>query len=301
MKIIFGINGVHKFKNAVVALGVFDGVHQGHRRIIKAVVRKARSIAGKAVVVTFWPHPQKEGSLFSLEHRLRLIAGLGVDACIVINFTKHFAGITADRFIREILTNKIGSRYIYVGRNFHFGKNAVGNYKTLQKYSAYYGYRLKIFEVIKIKNQAVSSTYIRSLIKKGNLGFAKDLLCHSVSVLGTVIRGTSLATKLGFPTANIDPHHEIIPPSGIYAVRVIFNHHRLSGVCYIGTRPTIQTRLTKTHIEVHIFDFSRNLYGKYMEVQFIKKIRDDKKFDSLTCLKKAIQKDVTKARRITST
>lgn len=280
-------------------MGVFDGVHLGHRRILKAAVGKARRIKGTSMVVTFWPHPQREGSIYSLEHRLRLISEVGMDTCIVIRFNKRFSQMPAEDFIRDILVNKIGAQYIYVGRNFRFGREGRGNFKTLERLSRLHNFKLKLFAMVRVDNRPISSTYIRSLITKGELSAAGRLLSSPVSVLGTVVRGTSLAAKLGFPTANIDPHHEVLPPPGIYAVSVIFNNKELKGACYIGTKPTFRLEQQK-HIEVHIFNFNKNIYGKYLEIQFVEKIRNDKKFSSQESLARQIKKDVTRTKKIFS-
>jgi riboflavin kinase/FMN adenylyltransferase len=299
MKTICGINKIRKFRKPVVALGVFDGVHIGHRHILKAAVEKARRINGTSVVLTFWPHPQKEESLYSLEHRLRLIRELGTDVCIVINFNRRFAGISAENFIKNILVRKAGADYIYVGKNFKFGKKTQGDFKLLRKLSPLYNFKLKAFDVIKINNQPISSTYIRKLIKKGNLKAAEKLLMRPVSVLGTVIKGTSLAARLGFPTANINPHHEVLPPCGVYAVKIIFNKKKINGICNIGIKPTFlrqkakgKRHKAKTHIEAHMFNFKQNIYGRYLEIQFVKKIRDEKRFASSRALVKQIKKDI---------
>lgn len=300
MKVIYGLKQIKKYRKPVIALGVFDGVHQGHREILEGIVRKARNIKGTSLALTFWPHPQKEESLYSLEHRLRLINELGVDICIVINFNQKFAKISAVDFIKDILFKKIHANYIYVGKNFRFGKNAEGNAKILDELSKKYNFKLKIFEVIEIKNKPISSTYIRTLIKKGKLSLAQKLLTRPVSILGTVIKGNLLGRRLGFPTANINPHHEVIPPQGVYAVRVIFNDKKFKGVCYIGTKPTFESGNKKIHIEVHIFNFNKKIYGKYVEIQFVKNIRTDKKFDSLARLAQQIKKDVILAKRVFS-
>lgn len=299
MKVIRGISHISKFKRPVIALGVFDGVHRGHKTILQGAVRKARSINGTSMVLTFWPHPQKQESLYSLEHRLRLMEKLGIDVCLVINFNKKFSGITAASFVKNILFKKMGANFIYVGENFRFGKNAQGGLKTLEELSREYKFKLRAFKVSRIKKATVSSTYIRKLIKGGDLVTAQKLLTRPVSVLGTVIKGVSLARKLGFPTANIDPHHEVIPPSGVYAVRVIFNKMKLNGICNIGTKPTFKLSSTEsaTHIELHIFDFKKNIYGKYLEIQFIKKIREERKFESSVELIEQIKKDITTARK----
>jgi riboflavin kinase/FMN adenylyltransferase len=292
MKIIYGIKRIKKFKKPVVVMGVFDGVHRGHRKILEGAARKARRIKGTSVVLTFWPHPQRQESLYSLKHRLRLIAELGIDVCIVINFSKNFARISAEDFVKNILVKRIGAHYIYVGENFRFGKDAKGDFETLDRLSKIYNFNLKLFPVIKIDNTPISSTYIRGLIKQGDLSAAKKLLSRPVSVLGTVIHGSFLARRLGFPTANINPHHEVIPPSGVYAVKIRFNSKKFSGVCYIGTNPTLKVK-RPLHIETHIFNFEQNIYGKNLEIQFIKNIREERKFSSLSALIKQIKKDIT--------
>lgn len=298
MKIIRGIGKIKRFKNPVVALGVFDGVHRGHIRILKSCVRRARRINGTSIAVTFWPHPQNQESLYSLTHRLRLISQLGIDVCIVLKFNKRFANITALNFVRNILVQKIGVAEVYVGKNFRFGKNARGDVKALSNFALLYNFRLKAFEVVTSRGLSISSTYVRSLIKKGNLAAARKLLSRPVAVLGTVTRGIRLGRRLGFPTANVDPHHEVIPPSGIYAVKAIFKGRGFLGVCYIGTRPTLNERNIKKYIEVFIFGLNKNIYGEYLEIQFIKKIRDDRKFNSLDALAAQIQKDILKVKRL---
>lgn len=297
MKVIYGLRGIKKYRKPVVALGVFDGMHRGHRRILEAVVDKARRIKGRSMVVTFWPDPHREKSLYSLEHRLRLIESIGIDVCIVIKFNRTFSGISAENFIKDILVKKIGAQYIYVGRNFKFGKTARGDFRTLDKLSPCYNFKLKVFGLIKIDNQPISSTHIRRLITKGKLDTAQKLLGRAVSILGTVIRGSSLATRLGFPTANINPHHEVLPPSGVYAVSVFLENKNFKGVCYIGAKPTFKKRIGK-HIEVYIFNFHQDIYGKYLEIQFIKKIRNERKFASPQSLARQVKKDIICTKRI---
>lgn len=306
MKIIYGLNKIKKFNKAVVALGVFDGVHLGHRRILKETVRRACRIKGVSVALTFYPHPRKEQSLYSLKHRLNLIAELGIDACIVIKFNRSFSGISAVNFIKDILVAKIGAKFIYVGKNFKFGKFRIGDYKLLDKLSGLYNYKLKAFNMIRFNRRPISSTYIRRLITEGKLNIARKLLQRPVAVFGTVIRGISLAKKLGFPTANIDPHHEILPPSGVYLVKVIFKNKIFYGACNIGKKPTLLTvpeelgAGPQKQIEVYIFDFNKNIYGLDLEVQFIRKLRNEKKFSSLELLAIQIKKDIHQAQKMVS-
>lgn len=280
-------------------MGVFDGLHRGHIKVLNDTVKTARRINGTSIVVTFYPHPRRQESLYSLEHRLRLIASLCIDVCIVISFSKHFSKISPRDFVKNILLDKIGARYIYVGKNFHFGKNASGDYHFLKRLAQEFNFKVKLFPVSQIHNRPVSSTAIRNLIRAGDLGHAEKLLTRPVSILGTVVRGVSLGKALGFPTANINPHHEVLPPAGIYIVKILLDAKKMHGLCYIGGRPTFAGHSQK-NIEVYIFNFSKNIYGKYLEVQFIKKIRADKKFTSPDALIKQIKKDVIIAQKVVS-
>ena len=201
--------------------------------------------------------------------------------------------------MKNILINKIGARYVCIGKNFRFGKGASGDYGLLKKSAYKYGFKLKAFDVIRIRRIPISSTYIRRAISRGNLAIAEKLLLRRVSILGTVMRGESLGRRIGFPTANINPHHEVLPPPGVYAVKIIFNRKALKGACYIGTKPTL-SRKKIIHIEAHIFDFRKNIYGQDLEINFIRKIRDDRKFASLALLAAQIKKDVLLARKLLS-
>lgn len=321
MRVVHGLSRIRKFKRPVVALGVFDGVHVGHRHILREAVRKARAIKGTSVVITFHPHPQEQESLYSLNHRLRLIAELGVATCVVIKFNAKFSRLSAEDFVKNILLKKIGAEFIYVGKNFRFGKRTEGDVRLLEKLSAAYNYKVKTFDVIRINNQPISSTYIRKLITQGKIHSAEKLLQRPVTVLGTVVKGISLAKKIGFPTANIDPHHEILLPSGVYAAKVIFNNKTFQGACNIGIKPTLRGHKSPTcrtgrqvtclpacrgshklerHVEVFIFNFNKNIYGEDLEIQFIRKIRDEKKFASIGLLAGQIRKDIIQAQEFFS-
>lgn len=278
-------------------MGVFDGVHRGHQLILRATVDKAKRINGTSVALTFWPHPQKQESLCSIEHRLRLIGSTGVDVCIVLNFSPSFARISARDFMKNILAAKIGSRYIYIGKDFRFGRNASGDYGLLKKYSHNLGFKVYGLRILRMHGAALSSTSIRRLIRNNELEKASRMLGRRVSILGSVIRGGELARRWGVPTANVKAHHEVIPPDGIYAAYVLLGERKYKGICYIGSKPTFKPESKSRHIEVNIFNFSRDIYSQQLEVQFVRKIRDDRKFASAGALIKQIRKDISCAKK----
>jgi riboflavin kinase / FMN adenylyltransferase len=299
VRVAYNFKHIGALRNAVVAIGVFDGVHRAHRQIISEAVKHARRISGCPVVITFWPHPRGRPSLYSLEHRLRLLQQLGVGLCVVVPFTGSFASQSPEAFVAQIICKRLNAAAVYVGENFRFGRNASGDISDLARLLGGCGVVLRVFKMRRTRGRAISSSLIRSLISRGALAEARRLLEAPVSVYGHVVHGRGQGTALGYPTANIDPHHEITPPSGIYAVRIMFNSTHSKGVCYIGTRPTFLRRKAAPSVEVHILNFKKkNLYGMYMEAQFIVKIRDEMKFSSPAALISQIKKDIKKAKQI---
>lgn len=290
-------------KKTIAAIGIFDGVHLGHKAIIKSAIRRARAIRGKSVVITFHPHPLKILQpdrpiplLMSTKHRLRLIGELGVNICLLIRFNKRFSNLQPRDFVKKILVEKLNVCEVYIGSDFVFGKDGMGNAILLKKYGRCYGFKVKIMPMIKIAGKVVSSTMIRNLIMKGRLDEAAKMLGRPVTVFGTVVKGTRRGKLLGYPTANIDPHHETIPPSGVYAVWVRVRNRKYGGALYIGTRPTFKEAAPV--IEVHIFNFRKLIYGEDVEIIFIKKLRSDRRFSSKQKLVEQIRKDNIIARRI---
>lgn len=289
-----------------VALGIFDGVHLGHQHILRAMVKAAKASGTKAICITFFPHPSKIlnskhifVNLISLPHRLNLISRLGVDACIVINFNRVFSRISAEHFI-ELLYKKINPSFIFIGSNFTFGRGGLGNTRLLKRLAVKYGFKVKVFSPLKLKHNVISSTFIRSLIKEGKLGLAKKYLGRDVSILGRVVRGKQIGRKLGYHTANIDTEHEIIPPRGIYAVKIKIENKQFNGAAYIGTSPTLHLGYRLPRLEVYILNFHRNIYGKRIEVDFVRKIREEKELPSLNILSAQIKQDILNARSILS-
>lgn len=296
------IYSLYKIKRSTATIGIFDGVHRGHQKILEKLVREARKLKTKSLVITFYPHPRKLLNpqskvplLISLEHRLKLMEEEGVDFFLVIKFTQAFSRIKADDFIKEILVNKLGIKTLVVGENFLFGYRGKGNFSLLRSLSKKYGFRLLGVKPVKMKSKYVSSTRIRRAIEKGDLKNASLMLGRPVTVLGTVVKGRKFGRHLGFPTANIDPHHEAIPPGGVYAVDVQLGEKNYKGILNIGTRPTFRKDKDPT-IELHIFNFKKDIYKKDVEIIFKKKIRDERKFSSVEALRKQIHKDTLRAR-----
>lgn len=298
MKTIYGLSKVpRKFKGAVVAIGVFDGVHRGHRYLIKKAITAAKRLRKKAVCITFHPHPKDQPYLISLAHRLKLIEALGIECCIVIRFNKHFARILASDFIKDSLAARLRPYFIFVGENFHFGYRAQGDVALLKKQGMHYGFKVSAVKELNVGGKKASSKSLRAFIQEGKLRQAEKLLGRKVSVLGTVIQGQRRGRILGYPTANINPHHEVLPKEGVYAIKVTYDKKEYKGLCNIGRRPTFDSIDKVKTIEVHLFYFYKDIYGEDIEIAFIHKIRSEKKFPSSTSLIFQIKKDQQKALR----
>ena len=295
-----------KYKSPVLTIGMFDGVHLAHQRIIRAVIQEAKKIKGTSLVLTFSPHPLRVVKKFpptplitSLAHRIKLIAALGVDVCLLADFNKEFARISARDFIKDILVDIIGVKYIIVGEGFRFGKNAGGNFFLLERLSKIYNYKIKEIKIIKSAAAGISSTRIRALIHKGKIEMARKLLGRNFSIYGRVKKGNARGQVLGYPTANIEAEQEIIPAHGVYAVLIQLDNKFFRGLLNIGTRPTFAGKNKLSAVsEVHIFNFQKCIYGKRLEVFFIKRIRSEKKFASQEALLAQIKKDEQQARLI---
>ena len=303
MKVISGRLDKIRFQKTCVAIGIFDGVHRGHQYLLKAMLSKATH--AKSVVITFFPHPVhvlrpdlQLGYLVSLQHRLKLLEALGVDACIVINFTKKFARIEPQAFIRDTLVKRLGAKAIFVGEDFHFGRNRAGDVKLFEQLAPKYGYEMHGMPALMAGGTPISSTRIRKLVTTGKLSATEKLLGRPFSMLGQVIKGSGRGKELGFPTANVAYESSILPPNGVYAVRVFWKNKILKGAANLGLRPSFREINPHVHLEVYILDFKQDFYGQSLEVQFIKKIRSEKKFASSQALIRQIKTDVRRIRQI---
>jgi riboflavin kinase/FMN adenylyltransferase len=307
MKVIYGIGKAKDiFKNAVLAIGVFDGVHIGHQKLIKAAVQKAKSLGGPAVVMTFSPHPVQVlrpdnylPFIVSLPQRLRLIEQLGVAACVVVRFTRKFSQLTPQQFIKRYLIGHIRPREIFVGDDFCFGKNRGGTVEYLKEAGREYGFKVNAVAPVRGGRKKVGSSRVRQLIAEGKLYVAKRFLGRDVSVVGRVVKGEGRGRTLGFPTANIYPQNKVLPPVGVYAARVVVGGEKFNGMANVGRRPTFKgTEGEDVNIEVHIFQFQKMLYGKEITVEFIKRVRQERVFSSKEKLVAQLKRDKVRVEKI---
>jgi riboflavin kinase/FMN adenylyltransferase len=295
-----------KFKNPVLTIGIFDGMHLGHQKIIKEVVREAAACGGTSIVLTFACHPLKIFKkncaiplINSLEHRINFIKSQNVDVCMVIDFNSDFSRMSAGSFVKHILVDAIGIKYLIVGKGFRFGRERTGTFSFIKKLSAEYGFKVRRINPVKLKGRIISSSSVRRFIMQGKINQANEFLGRELSILGRVVKGSQRGKILGYPTANIMPRQEIVPAAGVYAIRVKLDNKMLPGIANIGYRPTFHSQENSPRvIEAHIFNFRSRLYGRRLEVFFIRRIRPEKRFASHSALLAQIKKDERKARQI---
>ena len=298
-------------KNAVVTIGTFDGVHLGHQAIFREMRRLAQEVDGETVVVTFHPHPRQVLSIgterlrfiCSQEEKLKKIEDFGIDNVVIIPFTKEFASTPSEVFIKDYIIAHLHPAVMVVGYDHHFGKNRMGDYEMLNRLGEQYGFRTVQVGAQYVNEVAVSSTKIRNFLWTGNVKAANELLGYHYSVTGTVVQGNQIGRTLGFPTANLDIPNEylMINNPGVYACQTVIDGKTYNAMANTGLRPTIGDRAEGDFIiEVNIFDFEGDLYGKTLKVWFIDRIRDEVKFNGLEALKAQLQQDREKAKAIIS-
>ena len=294
-------------KKYYIALGVFDGVHLGHQKLVKLTVAKARKNDGISMVATFDPHPDKiinpESNVFlltTLEERINLIKELGVDVFLVIKFNKMMSKIPPEDFIGKILVDSLLVKELFVGFNYKFGFQGKGNTDVLTKYSKFYNFKTNILKPIAVDNTIISSTRIKDYIKSGEIEKAKKLLGHDITISGKVVPGKGRGKKLlNFATANIEvPSDKIIPVNGVYLVEIIIHNIKYYGLMNIGVKPTFKE--SERTIEVHIINFNKKIYNKKLTVNVLKKIREEKSFRHPSLLKKQIEDDIMTAHKMIS-
>jgi len=287
-------------RSPVVTLGIFDGVHRGHRMLIDCLINRAKESCGESVVITFSPHPrlvlEKDHLnltfLTTLDEKRDLLEKAGVDHLLIMDFNNDFSRIPACDFIRDILADRIGTKYLIVGYDHHFGRNGEGDFDTIKQCSGLHDFRLEKVPGMQIAGKTISSSSIRNALLDGQLDEANMLLGYDYSLTGTIVTGKKIGRSIGFPTANIRPDtHKLIPANGVYAVEVRTDDGSYPGMLSIGTNPTINSENVIRSIEVNILNFDRDIYGRNLTVIFKKRLRDEIKFDSIDELARQMAKD----------
>ena len=304
MEILRSIPELERLRGPVfLAIGVFDGVHRGHQAVISTSADHARATSGTPVVVTFDPHPEKvlrpvaaPHLLTATEHKIALIRALGVEHLLIISFDKQFAATEPEDFVEKLVAHSKPLREICVGHEWSFGKNRRGNLDLLKRLGAKSNFDVVGIPPVKINGAVVSSTAIREAIEKGDLTKAAEMLGREYTILGTVTRGDNLGKKIGFPTANLSAHSEQFPPNGVYAAEARIEGELRRGVINLGVRPTVSSGKSERVLEIYLFDFDRDIYGRDVEVRFSKFLRPEKKFETLDALVQQIRQDVKEAR-----
>jgi len=288
-----------------VAIGVFDGVHLGHRSVLLRALADAQAGHGTVVAVTFDPHPAKvlrphkaPRLLTATEHKLRLFRDLGIETTLIIPFTVEFADMLSEDFVHQLHAACRPLREICVGHQWCFGRGRKGNLEMLGRMGDRLGYDEVGVPAVTVDGEVVSSTAIRAAVEKGDLDHVARLLGRRYSILGTVKRGDQIGRSIGFPTANLSAHNEQFPPNGVYAVTALWRDRLLKGVVNLGVRPTVASATGERLLELHLFDFDQEIYGEDIEVTFLSCLRPEKKFPTLEALKAQITLDVAEARRV---
>jgi riboflavin kinase / FMN adenylyltransferase len=286
----------------VLALGNFDGVHRGHRKILDRVCRVAGERGATPVVMTFDPHPPRvvrpdkaPPLLMTTAQKLEAIEAAGLQGAAIVRFTTELSHWDPDTFVQRVLVDWLRVAEVWVGANFLFGHDRAGNFSTLRVLGARYGFKAEKIDPIRYKDFVVSSTRIRRLVGEGRVDEAGALLGHQYFVDGCVVAGDRRGRTVGFPTANLSTDNELLPPNGVYATTLTLDGVVRPSVTNVGLRPTVDTS-GKLSVETHVFDFERDIYGARVRVGFVQRLRDERRFDSLDALKVQIGADCDRAR-----
>ena len=306
MKVFTTIPNYPSENKSIVTIGTFDGVHLGHRVILKRMKEIAKKTKGKSVLLTFFPHPrhvlhkdnQDMKLITTLQEKQDLINQAGLDNLVIHEFTKKFSRIKPVNFVRDILVEQLNVHTLVIGYDHHFGRNREGSIQELTTLADLYDFNIEKIDPQYFEDVTVSSSKIRKLIEKGEMVKAKQYLGYEFMLNGKVIKGNSLGKTINFPTANIvvENKWKILPADGVYAVKIVLEAKEYKGMMNIGQKPTVDGN--GISLEVNIFDFNQDIYGKGIEIRFVKRIRDERKFENLQGLKKQLLIDRNKARKI---
>jgi riboflavin kinase/FMN adenylyltransferase len=302
MKVHYDLTALPQFKDAIVTMGAFDGVHKGHQQIIQRMKELAQKVQGETIIITFHPHPRKVISsvpgeikqLSNIKERIQLLEAAGIDHLVIINFDYKFSNMTADQYVEEFLYQYFKPNTVIVGYDHHFGKGRNGNIELLKTMGAKLHFQVEEIHEQLVQSEIISSTLIRNYISEQQIKKANDLLGYAYFFEGFVVRGNQLGRTIGYPTANlhINDEEKLIPSNGVYAVKVkgaCTNHEILDGMMNIGIRPTVDGQ--KKVIEVNIFNFDQDIYEQFITVMVYEFIRGEVKFDGLDALKNQLHQD----------
>lgn len=301
MKIFHGTENANISRPTVLTLGVFDGLHLGHQRIMQTVVERAAAVGAVPTAITFDPHPRAvlhpetaPPLLQTLDQRLAAFEFLGIEQAIVIRFNKDFAAQEADDFLRHVVYERLQAKEVYLGKGFEFGKNRGGNIELLRRMSRELGFFADEVPEIRLRGQRISSSKIRELLREGKVNLVRRMLGRPYGVEGQIIRGLQRGRTIGFPTANLYPSNRVIPKYGVYATANLIDGVWRRSITNVGVRPTFEGD-KEPSIESYIFDFDGDLYGDVLRVRFLHRIRDERRFSGIDELKTQIQKDTRRA------
>ena len=307
MQVHYGLDNFDA-KKPVVTIGTFDGVHLGHREVIAELCRISLETGGESVAFTFFPHPRMVVSpdedsirlLSTIEEKLELLGELNLDHLVIYPFTKEFALLSYNEFVKNILVGQMHIHKLVTGYDHKVGRGREGDFRALKRLGGIYGFELEQLSTFLVENVAVSSTKIRIALEAGDIEKANHFLGYQYLLKGKVVEGRRLGRELGFPTANImpDDSHKMVPGDGVYAVLVHVANKKYKGMLNIGTRPTVNTNVDHRSIEVNIFDFSQDIYGQPISVYFVERIRSEVKFENLEKLIAQLEEDKTSTLRI---
>ncbi|MDB9882250.1 bifunctional riboflavin kinase/FAD synthetase [Bacteroidia bacterium] len=306
MKVIHDIRGFEPKGKVVLTQGTFDGVHFGHKKILKQVVSEAEKIGGESVLLTFYPHPRLVlypddndlKLLTTIEEKVELVQALGIDYLIILPFTKELSRIPAGEFVRDILVEQLYVSKLIIGYDHRFGRNREGGLAEMMNYSKVFNFEVQEIFAQDIEESIVSSTKIRKALLNGNVHLANNYLETNYVISGKVEEGLQRGTSIGFPTANVrvNSSFKLIPKNGVYAVWVYIEEKKHAGMLNIGYNPTFEDK--KWSVEVHIFDFSQNVYHKDISIEFVARMRDEQKFNGSEALVTQLREDEKEIRAI---
>jgi len=301
MKIFHGLENANILRPTVLTLGVFDGLHLGHQRIMQTVAERAKAVNAVATAITFDPHPRAvlhpESApplLQTLDQRLANFEVLGIEQTIVITFDREFAAQPAEDFLTNVIHDRLHAKEVYLGKGFAFGKNRGGNIDLLRQMSKKLGFFADEVDEVTLRGKRISSSKIRGLLAEGRINLTRRMLGRPYGVEGVIIRGNRRGHTIGFPTANLHPHNRVIPKFGVYATATLIDGKWRRSITNIGVRPTFENT-AEPSIETYLFDFDGDLYGDVLRVRFLHRIRDERKFSGIDELKAQIERDTQRA------